>query len=298
MNETREILEQAFAEKASAATQSSDAAETLSNNPAEERTTGNSDAEDPYLNAPASYKKEYGETFKTLPPELRKYLHERESETERGFSKLNNQLSGYKWLDDALANRKERLGDVSARSYFEQLASIDDCLATDPAGTLQALAEYYSVNLNRNSESASQPWQGEIGQLRQSLNSVQQFIKQQQEAQAAQMVSQFASAKDAKGEAKHPHFEQVRETMHRLLASGAAEDMEDAYEKAIWLTPDIRDKQLAAKAEAELKAKAAEAEKAKVASFSPKGKAPGEKAENLSTREILEKEMRAKGYIE
>ena len=58
MNETREILEQAFAEKASAATQSSDAAETLSNNPAEERTTGNSDAEDPYLNAPASYKKE------------------------------------------------------------------------------------------------------------------------------------------------------------------------------------------------------------------------------------------------
>lgn len=297
MSETREILEQAFAEKASAETQSSDPAEMLNNNLSGERVGGASDADDPYLNAPASYKKEYGETFRSLSPEWRKYLHERESETEKGFSKLNNQLSGYKWIDEAYNARKERLGELPARRYFEQLASIDDQLASNPAETLQALAEYYNVDFNQNPNDAQQPWQNEIKQLRQGYASLQSMLQEQQAARASQIVSDFAAAKDENGGLLHPHFEQVRENMHRLLTSGAAESMEDAYEKAIWLAPEIREKHLAAKAEADLKTKAAEAEKAKAASFAPKGKDEGIANAEMSTRDIIAAEMRKKGLM-
>lgn len=47
---------------------------------------------DEYLQAPPSYKKEYWEIFKSLPPVMRRYLYERESEIERAFSRLNNEL--------------------------------------------------------------------------------------------------------------------------------------------------------------------------------------------------------------
>lgn len=299
MSETREILEQAFQNQAAAETQSPDSDNLPANgNLAEEQIAAASGADDPYLNAPASYKKEYVEAFKALTPEMRKYLHERESETEKGFSRLNNQLNGYKWMDEVFNARKERLGDVSARQYFEQLSAVDDCLAENPAEALKALAEYYDVNINPQ-ESAQQPWpwQGEFNRLRQGYSSLQQAMQEIKNERATQIVSEFAGAKDDNGQAKHPYFEQVRDAMRGLLNSGAAQTMEDAYEKAVWITPEIREKFLADKSAADLSAKVAEAEKAKAAGFALKGKTAKKDLSEMSTREVLEMKMRESGLL-
>lgn len=104
---------------------------------------------DAYLEAPRSYKKEYAEVFRTLPPDLRKYLHERESETERGFSKINNELNSRRWIDDVFnrrVQRLERLGIRHPQEWVEAMAYIDDALEKDPKGTLRFLADVYGID--------------------------------------------------------------------------------------------------------------------------------------------------------
>ncbi|MBE6453001.1 MAG: hypothetical protein E7012_05895 [Alphaproteobacteria bacterium] len=108
-----------------------------------------------YLIAPRSFKKEYIEMFKTLPPEMRKYLCERESETERGFSRLNNELNHRRWIDDVYASRSERLqkqGICKAQEWVETMAKIDDALDRDAKSTLHDLALIYGVSLADNTD--------------------------------------------------------------------------------------------------------------------------------------------------
>lgn len=112
---------------------------------AEERETA---AADVYLELPRSYKKEYAAVFKTLPPALRRYLHERESEIERGFSKINNELNAKRWIDEIFGCRAERLcrhGIKKPREWIEAMAQIDDALDSDPCGTLRYLIELYGA---------------------------------------------------------------------------------------------------------------------------------------------------------
>ncbi len=109
------------------------------------------DQEEKYLIAPRSFKKEFAEQFKSLSPEMRKYLHERESEIERGFSRLNNELNRHQWLDEFYADRSERLGKLGikqAKDWVETMAKIDDSLETNPAETLHILAKAYDVSLD------------------------------------------------------------------------------------------------------------------------------------------------------
>ena len=149
-NELREELEQNYNRAVEATKQE---AKPLQN---ETQERGNSD--DEYLVAPRSYKKEYAETFKSLPPAMRKYLHERESETEKGFSRLHNELNNRRWIDDVFASRSKRLesaGICKAKDWVETMARIDDALDTDPGGTLQTLAQIYGVELQQAATSTT-----------------------------------------------------------------------------------------------------------------------------------------------
>lgn len=112
-------------------------------------------SKDEYLIAPRSYKKEYVEMFKSLPAAMRKYLCERECETERGFSRLNNELSHRRWIDDVFTSRAERLhrlGINKAQDWVEAMARIDDALDCNPKEALQSLAEIYGVSLDASTD--------------------------------------------------------------------------------------------------------------------------------------------------
>ena len=139
-NELRKELERQYDRSASLAQKEKD-----------EQTTADKteDNIEEFLVAPRSYKKEYVEMFKTLPPAMRKYLCERESEIERGFSRLNNELQHHRWIDDIYSSRAERLnrlGITKAQDWVELMAKVDDALDSNPQNTLQFLAENYGVS--------------------------------------------------------------------------------------------------------------------------------------------------------
>lgn len=281
MSDIREELEKNFA---SAETQSK---ETNAN---EEQPVNQEPAvTDEWMDAPKAYKKEFQDSFKTLSPEWRKYLIEREKQSERGFSDMGNKLNDLKWVDDLYNTRAERLkasGYSKAQEYIEQLAQIEDALSTDPQSTLQALAEAYGVKFNDNTALSS--LQRQVNDVQQLVAAQRQYIQQQQQETGNRLVNEFVNAKDEAGNPKHPYFNDVREVMTDLIRKGAANDLDTAYNMAIWTNGDIREKLIQAEKAKELATKVDKAQKAKDAGFNPTSKTvPPAKEETL--RDSLER---------
>jgi hypothetical protein len=101
------------------------------------------------------------------------------------------------------------------------------------------LAQSYGIQLPMGGQSPQQPQVDPlVWQLQNELNNVRGEVmgwKQQQEMQQNQQllgeINQFSLKAD--------HFEEARPTMIQLLQSGMAETLEEAYEKAIRLNPDL-----------------------------------------------------------
>jgi len=269
MSDLRDELEQNFT-----------AAETQSEVKAEEENTNPTPAEpEEVIAAPLAYKQEYKDSFNTLPLDWRKYLAQREKEVELGISKAN---SKYNWLENIYNARKENLGFKDSKEYIENLVAIGDALNSDPAATISKLQSIFGI-----SEQNNDVMQRQINQLNQALQQQQAFLQSQEDARFMNEIAAFRDAKDAEGNVLHPYFEDVRADMANLGRAGVG-TLEEAYERAIWGNPSIREKLLQAQAKAELDKKVKQANEVKQASFEPTSKSTP-KGKELTLREELER---------
>ena len=289
MSDLRDELESGF----SSAEEQSET-QTISGNDVEEQPVSQETAVmDEWMDAPKSYTKDYQESFKTLSPDWRKYLIEREKQVERGFSEKNNRLDAYRWADDVFNSRKERmdkLGLTKAQDYINHLASIDDALDANPAEAIKAIADAYGVNFGETNNSLAE-MQRQIALMQQSIQAQQGFIQNQQNQAVQNEFEAFTTAKDDAGNLKHPYFEDVRADMAAILKAGGAKNLAEAYNRAIWTNEAVRQKLIEASVQEKLNSKVLEAGKAKEAGFNPKSKAQGEVRE-LSLREELESKFK------
>jgi hypothetical protein len=288
MSDLRDELEQGFS---SVETQSE--TQTISDNVEEQPVSQEPAVIDEWMDAPKSYTKEYQDTFKTLSPDWRKYLIEREKQVERGFSEKNNRIESYKWADNAFNSRQERmakLGFNKAQDYIEHMTAIDDALELNPAETIKALANAYGVNFGETTNSNTEV-QRQIATMQQEMQSYRDFIKNQQQQQANNEFNAFINAKDEAGNPKHPYFEDVKADMSNLLAQGRARNFEEAYNAAIWANEAVRQKLIEESVKQQLNSKVEAAKVAKDAGFSPKSKAQ-EEVRELSLREELENKFK------
>ena len=287
MSELRDELEQGF-------TSAEEQSETLVSDNVEEQPVSQEPAViDEWMDAPKSYTKEYQDTFKTLSPEWRKYLIEREKQVERGFSEKNNRIDAYKWADNAFNSRQERmakLGFQKAQDYIEHMTAIDDALELNPAETIKALANAYGVNFGETINSDTEV-QRQIANMQQEMLSYKTFIQNQQQMQANNEFNAFINAKDDAGNPKHPYFEDVRTDMQNILRQGGAKNFEEAYSKAIWANEAVRQKLIEESVKQQLNSKVEAAKVAKDAGFTPKSKAQ-EEVRELSLREELEAQFK------
>lgn len=102
--------------------------------------------------------------------------------------------------------------------------------------------------------------QKQLADLQSRLNGREQQEAEQVRSKLQAEIDAFAS------DPAHQYFDEVANDIAGLLRSGAAKDLKDAYDKAIWANPITRAKEQARlTAEAEAKAKAEAAERAKQA---------------------------------
>lgn len=236
---------------------------------------------------PSSWKKEMWGHWDTLNPDVQAYLNQRESEYSRGVSTYKQEYDRLKPLADAVEPFMPLLQqhNIPPAQWLQNLGNAHKTLALgspqEKAAMFAQLARDYNVPLDQLGNVQPMPIQqaaqspthtlwNELTGVKQQL---QQFLTQAEQEKQAQMAAEISAFA-----AKHEHFEQVRETMSRLLGAGVAQDLEGAYAKAIRMHDDIwqAEQEKFRQAEEAKKAEAARAAaaKARAAAVSPRSAAP------------------------
>lgn len=245
------------------------------------------------IEAPKSFSPEFAEDFKNLSKEWQKYLIKREDEISQEIEKYITQLSNYKWVDEIFSRHYERLsnkGIEKFQNWLEGLALIDDAMDKNPTATLKAIATVYGVktDISSNDDKVCEQIITRLCDLERSYNDLTSYMQQQQIQNLNEKLQMFRRQTDKDGNVLHPYFDAVFPQIMDLLQTGMIVDVAEAYEKALWLNPKVRD-ELISKT---INTKAADAQKAKDAAFLPKGKAK-EPQRELTLREEIAKNMAA-----
>jgi hypothetical protein len=215
----------------------------------------------PPIPAPASWSAAEKASWDKLPREAQEAIQRRESDVTKGFQERAEQVKAFEPLRQVLAPHADRL-TKTGRSPVEvigQLLDVHAGLESSPYEVFPIIARMYGIDLSRivpgagaangQVDGADNPvvahLMQQVQQLQSRLQSTEQFQTQQQRA-ASEALQQRASDEYAafttKAASDYPHFEAVRADMAKLIQSGVADTLTDAYDKAVWARPDIRER--------------------------------------------------------
>lgn len=195
---------------------------------------------------------EHREKFASLTPEQQTAVMEFKGLSDAALTRAQTEFAEFRKVAEPLTRVANEARDVFAAANMtpdQALAGYANIERTLAFGTLDQkyqllgqIAQTYGIPLDIQSavpfdadidnlrqvhdrDSRLRQEQARIAQLESQLNEVRQ---QQYQSQ----IASFAAATNADGSPKHPHFEVVKGAMGQLLASGAAQSMEDAYAMA------------------------------------------------------------------
>lgn len=247
--------------------------------------------------APEAWSKEAKADWAALPPTVQAAVAKREADVAKGITDLKARQAE---LDTALQPRMELIKKHrhTPGQAVNQLFSWFEALSANPDTAFPALAQSFGYDLRRlfqqqKPQQQQQPakvdpqrtagdQQQAEGQQPDIMTAIKQALSGMEEKVTQRFTaleSTFAQQSQAKTQEildnwskDKPHFEEVRQTMARLIASGevpplqnGSADLDTAYDMALYAKPDIRAKVLAEqqqKAQADLKAAEAKEQKA------------------------------------
>lgn len=237
----RELLSQQFDE----AQQQVEATPAETVQPAIETPEAEPQAEPPvWERPPASWKKDYHEVWQTADPKLKEYAWQREEEMKRGVEPLLSKAQFADQIQQAIEpyqNNLRTLG-IEPPQAIKALMDADNVLRhgtpQQKAQMFASLSQQYGVNLQEIGNLQQQPVDPTVSMLQNELYSVKNEVmtwKQQQEAAQNQALLSEIDSFAQKAE----FFEDARPTMIQLLNSGMAQNLEDAYNKALRLDESL-----------------------------------------------------------
>lgn len=240
---------------------------------------------------PASWKKDFHEVWQKADPKMQEYAWQREEQMRAGVEPLLSKAQFADAMQEAISPYMQTiqgLGLTPDKAVAALMDADHKLRNSDPQAKLQyfaQLAQSYGINLGamqgqpaQQGQAAPQSVDPMVWQLQNELNKVRGEVmgwKQQQEMVENQTllneINQFSLKAD--------HFEDVRPAMIQLLQSGMAQTLDEAYEKAIRLDPNLFE-QVSKAQQAEIVAKQAKeankaAKAARAAAVSVRSATPG-----------------------
>ncbi len=228
------------------------------------------------LDAPEHWAVEDRELFSTQTDEVKGYLLKRHNEMESGFTQKTQDLAEQRKSIEGLTQFVDKWTPHTSNMGIPLLHGLEKLLEHDQQlrnGTpeqkqqvaLQLLSQY-GINMNTTSEEDEyadpqlKAMQDQINMLKGNETTRQQQTEQavtqrqqsiQQEVQTASDT--FKAETDDKGVLKFPHFDTLKTDMGVLVQSGQAgtgnvrDQLEAAYNKALWMNTETREQLLASK---------------------------------------------------
>jgi hypothetical protein len=255
---------------------------------------------------PNSWKAEHRAKWDQLPPDLRQYITERETQIHKGMTAADEDRTFGKSMKDVVS---PYMAEIRAQGG-EPMGVMRDLLNTayvlnkgEPGQKVELftnLMQQYRISPQDlfNRLQGGQPQvDPQVSQLQARLDQIErerqadvQYRKQAEEQEALGTIEAFAS------QPGHEHYERVRRDMGLMLQNGQAASLQDAYDRAVWADPELRSTMITAttqtdqaKREAEAAARTAAARRAgSSVSGSPGAASPAAAQNNRSLREELE----------
>jgi hypothetical protein len=249
-------------------TESAETAAPVTENAVQTAETTQEQANKPAIDAPISWTAEQKAKFASLPPDTQAYIAQRDKESHEAITRAGQQIKAFEPIGKVI----EQYGHVFQKNGLQphdgiaRMMAVNEMLEQNPRAAIAEIAKAYGVNLQgQTDEQNATPESQRIAELEARLARQESHLtaqeRQREAAESNTLAREIADfAKDK------PHFETVRKVMAGLMSSGAAETMQDAYDRAVYADPTIRQSLLAEEqGKAEEARKAAEAERVKAA---------------------------------
>lgn len=233
---------------------------------------------------PQSWKKEMHDFWSKADPRLQEYAYQREEQMRAGIEPIRSKAEFADKVNEAIAPYMDTIRGlgIDPPQAIRALMEADNILRSSPPqdrlNYFHSLARSYGIDLTAQGQPAPQApvdpsfvaLQNELVKIRGEVTGWKQAQEEAAYAALLDEVQQFST--------KAEHFEAARKTMIPLMESGIATTLEDAYNKALRLDPELfaasqQAQQAAAaaqrKASADKAAKAARAAAVSVRSSTP-----------------------------
>lgn len=242
--------------------------------------------------------------FNTLPPEVQDAIIERETEVEKGFTRLDEERNFGKALKEVITpymatiqaeggTAPAAVKDLLNTAYILRTGS-----AEQKAQIVQQVIKQYGINpqllgIQQTQQQQTTPQAQPINEEAITQKIMNNLQTQQINANIAEELKAFTA------DAKNVHFSNpaVKGKMSSLLGTGEAKNYQDAYDQAIWLVPELRPALIAAQTQPQQAQRTQDIAAKKKAGSSVSGSpgivVPNSGNPNRSLREELEANMSA-----
>lgn len=206
----------------------------------------------PPLGVPDTWTKEAAAEWDKLPRRIQEEALKREGEIRNGFEQIRGTKELAEFGTRFAGALKPFAADLTAmevnpvRVVESLLKSHFDLAKASPeqkVGMFLKLAADYGVTLTQGAEGVTLKADPVVERLQTELRGVQSHLAEiakskdvgrHQNQEAMRQVQEFSADPENK------HFNNVQDLMTRLIQSGQAQGLKDAYDKACWLEPNVR----------------------------------------------------------
>lgn len=242
--------------------------------------------------------------FNALTPEMQDAIIERETEVEKGFTRLDDDRNFGKSLKEVIA---PYMATITAEGGTPA-GAVKDLMNTayvlrsgteqQKVAVVQQVIKQYGINpqllgIQQTQQQQTAPQAQPINEEAITQKIMNNLQTQQMNANIAEELKAFTA------DPKNVHFSNtaVKGKMSSLLGTGEAKNYQDAYDQAIWLVPELRPALIAAQTQPNTAQRTQDIAAKKKAGSSVSGSpgivVPNSGNPNRSLREELEANMSA-----
>jgi hypothetical protein len=223
----------------------------------------------PAIDAPVSWSAEMKAKWASLSPEAQTYVAQREGEAHKRISELGSQVKAYEPIRTVIEQYGEtfRRNGLQPHDGIARMMAVHNMLEQDAPAAIKQIAEAYGVDLSNGAADTQGSESPEVRSLKAEIQNLKRQVGEtvskvtarersdfeREQAELATTIDKFSKDK--------PHFEAVRKVMAGLMQTGAAENLDDAYDMAVHANKSIRETLDADKRKADQEKQAEEAKK-------------------------------------
>lgn len=220
---------------------------------------------------PKSWAKEQHELFKKLPPEAQQQIIKRENDVIQGIQKIYEKINPQidfaenvqnilKPYEQAIKQMGDETGGINTLASFLEPARILNFGSPEQkASMLLNVAQQYGIDLigflqgipPEHLQAQRQVNNPEVQALREQINQLTNLEKNRQLEADKQLENEIVNeiTEIQNDKENYPYFNDVIKEMHNLVTSGLAENLKEAYQKAVLLNPATQEKIIAQQAQ-------------------------------------------------